>query len=80
MLTRKDSRPLPLSLSSPFTPQSLLPSYVPGLESLAASMGSKVSYHPTVLLPIHSIIRTYHRTIPISSLPFHLLHILHIQR
>ncbi|KAF8383744.1 sox-3, partial [Pristionchus pacificus] len=56
MLTRKDSRPLPLSLSSPFTPQSLLPSYVPGLESLAASMGSKdlSSYYSNFFPPLSS--------------------------
>ncbi|GMT03970.1 hypothetical protein PENTCL1PPCAC_26144, partial [Pristionchus entomophagus] len=50
VLTRKDSRPLPL----PFTPQSFLPSYMPGLESLAASMGSKdlSSYYSTFFPPL----------------------------
>ncbi|GMT32333.1 hypothetical protein PFISCL1PPCAC_23630, partial [Pristionchus fissidentatus] len=54
MLSRKDSRPLPLTLPTPFSAQSFLPSYVPGLESLAASMGSKdlSSYYSTFFPPL----------------------------
>ncbi|GMR32690.1 hypothetical protein PMAYCL1PPCAC_02885, partial [Pristionchus mayeri] len=56
MIPRKDSRPLPLSLSTPFSAQSFLPSYVPGLKSLAATMGSKdlSSYYSNFFPPLSS--------------------------